>query len=308
MTIFIIATLATFMFIIALYFLLDLRKEKREWRKQVQDFYLNGEKRKSIIVLIGGRFDRTEYAVPIYEKLREANIPFTPSEYIGAQFVSFMGIIIILQNFFSIKFPINIIIAGLLLEGGKRVLFLVRKNLMKQRIIEQLPEICRTLANASRSGMTLTQGINLVAQEVNQPARGEFQRLAQEIALGIDFNAALKSMEKRINSKEFQLFVATLVIQKKAGGNLFSVLDEMSQTLEERKVLQQEIKTMTAEQRYVSYIVPVIPIFLVLMMNNVIEGFLDPLFSGIGIILLAFFLGGTVLTFILVRKVTNIRV
>ena len=297
-----------FLFIIALYFMLDLRIEKREWRRKVHDFYLDGDKRKSVIVLLGDKFDRTEFAVPLYEKLRGANIPFTPSEFVGAQIVSFMGIMIILQNFFSIKFPMNIVIAGLLLEGGKRLLFLVRKNLMKQKIVEQLPEICRTLANATRSGMTLTQGINLVAQEVNEPARSEFQRLAQEIMLGIDFNAALKSMEKRINSKEFQLFVATLIIQKKAGGNLFSVLDEMSQTLEERKILQQEIKTMTAEQRYVSYIVPVIPIFLVLMMNNVIDGFLDPLFSGIGLILPIFFLGGTVLTFILVRKVTNIKV
>ncbi|UQD50877.1 hypothetical protein C0971_01595 [Bacillus methanolicus] len=305
---FMIATAAAFSFILSIYYFLDFRKDKREWRKNVNDFYHGANKRKSIIVLMGDRFDRTEAAQPIYEKLRAANIPFTPSEYIGALIVSYMGIIIILQNFFSIKFPINFVIAGLVLEAGKRVLFLVRKNRMKQRIVEQLPEICRTLANATRSGMTLTQGINLVAQEVSQPAKGEFQRLAQEIALGIDFNSALKAMEKRIESREFQLFVATLLIQKKAGGNLYSVLDEMSQTLEERKILQQEIKTMTAEQRYVSYLVPVIPVFLVLMMNNVIDGFLDPLFSGIGIILLLFFLGGTVLTFILVRKVTNIRV
>ncbi|EIJ79848.1 hypothetical protein PB1_05767 [Bacillus methanolicus PB1] len=305
---FMIATAAAFSFILSIYYFLDYRKDKREWRKTVNDFYHGGKKRKSIIVLMGDRFDQTEAAQPIYEKLRAANIPFTPSEYIGALIVSYMGIIIILQNFFSIKFPINFVVAGLVLEAGKRVLFLVRKNRMKQRIVEQLPEICRTLANATRSGMTLTQGINLVAQEVSQPAKGEFQRLAQEIALGIDFNSALKAMEKRIESREFQLFVATLLIQKKAGGNLFSVLDEMSQTLEERKILQQEIKTMTAEQRYISYLVPAIPIFLVLMMNNVVDGFLDPLFSGIGIILLIFFLGGTVLTFILVRKVTNIRV
>lgn len=308
MLIFSISMLAAIFFIISIYYYLGYRKDKREWRKTVNDFYLEGKKRKSMIVVIGDRFDRTEMAQPINEKLRAANIPFTPSEYIGAQIVTYMGLILLLQNFFSIHFPMNFVLAGLLLDAGKRVLFMIRKNRMKQRMIEQLPEICRTLANASRSGMTLTQGINLVAQEASHPAKGEFQRLAQEIALGIDFQTALKSMEKRIKSREFQLFVATLLIQKKAGGNLYLVLDEMNQTLEERKILQQEIKTMTAEQRYVSYLVPVIPIFLVLMMNNVIDGFLDPLFSGIGIILLALFIGGTVLTFILVRKVTNIRV
>jgi len=308
MTEFIVSTLAALAFIIAIYYILDYRKEKREWKKRANDFYLDGAKRKSVLVVLGDRYDRTEGAQPLYEKLRAANIPLTPSEYIGAQIVVFMGLVIVLQNFFSIQFPTNLIAAAIVLEGGKRLLFLLRKNKMKQRLVEQLPEICRTLANATRSGMTLTQGINMVAQEAAEPAKGEFRRLAQEISLGIDFNAALKAMEKRLESREFQLFVATLLIQKKAGGNLYSVLDEMGQTLEDRKILLQEIKTMTAEQRYVAYMVPVLPIFLVLMMNNVIDGFIDPLFSGIGIILLLFFLGGTVLTFILVRKVTNIRV
>lgn len=305
---FLLSTCSTFAFLIAIYYFLGYRKEKKEWRKKVYDFYYEGKKRKSFIVLLGDRFDKTEMAVPIEEKLRASNIPFTPSEYMGALVVAYLGIVFMLQSFFNIEFPTNWAVAALVLEGGRRLLFLLRKNVMKQRIIEQLPEICRTLANATRSGMTLTQGINLVAQEVNEPAKGEFQRLAQEISLGIDFNTALHSIEKRIESREFQLFVATMLIQKKAGGNLYSVLDEMSQTLEERKILQQEIKTMTAEQRYVAYIVPVIPIFLVLMMNNVMDGFLDPLFSGIGIILLILFLGGTILTFFLVRKVTNIRV
>ncbi|WP_108672176.1 type II secretion system F family protein [Peribacillus acanthi] len=303
-----ITTAAVFVTIIALYFLLDVRKEKQEWKKRVNQLYQDGEKRKSAIVLLGDRFDRTEYAKPIQKRLLEANIPFTPSEYIGALVVAYMGVIIVLNNFFSISFPINFILAGLLLEGAKKLVFLLRKNKMKERFIEQLPQICRTLANGTRSGMTLTQSINLVVQEVNQPAKGEFKRMANELALGIDFTVALRSMEKRIDSREFRLFEATLLIQKKAGGNLFAVLDEMGQTLEERKLLQQEIKTMTAEQRYVAYIVPVIPIFLVLMMNNVIDGFLDPLFSGLGIILFLLFLTGTILTFILVRKVTNIKV
>ncbi len=296
------------MVIFGIYFWLDYRKEKREWKKNVQRLYSGGAKRKSLILALGNWYDRRESAKPIAEKLRKANLPFVPSEYIGALIVSYMGLIIFLQNFFQIEFPVNFLVAGLILEGARRMVFIIRGNKMKQKLVEQLPEICRTLANATRSGMTLNQGIHLVAQEVSEPAKSEFRRLAQELSLGVDFNTALRSMEKRMENREFQLFVATLLIQKKAGGNLFFVLDEMGQTLEERKILQQEIKTMTAEQRYVAYIVPVIPIFLVLMMNNIIDGFLDPLFSGLGLFLLLFFLGGTVLTFFLVRKVTNIKV
>lgn len=303
-----IASLACLMLLLGIYNLLGFRREKRDWNKRVSEVMNKGEKRKSFIVVLGDKFDSTEFAQPLYEKLRYANIRFTPSEFYGALFVLTAGIIVVLQNFFSIKFPISFIISLLLVDVSKRVFFYLRKNKLNQQLNEQLPEICRILANSTRSGMTLTQGINLVAQEVNEPAKTEFKRLANEIAIGVDFNRALKMMENRIPSREFKLFVATLLIQKKAGGNLFAVLDEMSQTLDERKVLLQEIKTMTAEQRYTSYMVPVIPIFLVLMMNNIIDGFIDPLFSGIGVILLILFIAGIALTFFLVRKVTNIKV
>lgn len=297
-----------FTLIIGVYYYLGFRSEKRSWKKKVTTWYSSGEERKSFIVLLGDKYDRSERAKPMFEKLRQANIPFTPSEFIGATIVLTFGVMVLLQNFFSVKFPLSLFFAYGIVELAKRLFFLLNKNKLKRKIAEQLPEVCKTLANATRSGMTLNQGIHLVAQEINEPAKTEFKRLAHELSLGVDFNRALKNMETRLESREFQLFVATLLIQKKAGGNLFAVLDEMSQTLEDRKLLLQEIKTMTAEQRYISYMVPVIPIFLVLMMNNVIDGFLDPLFSTVGMILFGLFMVGVILTFILVRKVTNFKV
>lgn len=303
-----VAGLAVLLMVFAFYYYLDYRKEKKEWRKNVREFYQSGDKRESILIVIGSKFDRTETAKEMEEKLINANIPFTPSEFIGAMIVLYMALVFGLQSFFNLDLLAALLISGLLVEATRRMIFIVRKNKKKQMLAEQLPEICRILANATRSGMTLNQGVQLVAKEIAEPSSTEFRRLAHELSLGIEFSAAIRSMEKRVDHKEFQLFAATLMIQKKAGGNLYAVLDEMSQTLEERKLLKQEINTMTAEQRYTSYIIPVIPIFLVLMMNNIIDGFLDPLFTGLGLILLAFFATGTVLTFVIVRKITNIRV
>lgn len=304
----IITAIATILFLFGLYNLLGYRKEKREWRKKTHQFYREGERRKSVLVLWGAKFDQTETAKEMERKLLDANISFTPSEFIGALIVLYMGLLFVLYNIFNVPVLIAIVISMLLLEAGRRMLFAMRKNKRKQILVEQLPEICRLLANSTRSGMTLNQGIQLVAKEMAEPAKSEFKNLAHELSLGIDFGSAIRTLEKRIDNKEFHLFTATLLIQKRAGGNLYAVLDEMSQTLDERKLLKQEIKTLTAEQRYISYIVPVIPIFLVLMMNNVVDGFLDPLFSGIGLILFAIFVIGTISTFFIVRKITNIRV
>lgn len=242
------------------------------------------------------------------EQLRRANIQLMPSEFYGILLFGVFSASLLLNTFFGIKFPINILVSFIVMEVIRRSLFIIRRNKFEERMNDQLPEICRILANATRSGMTLTQGIGIAAQELNEPAKSEFSQLYSEIQLGVDFNRALKNMQKRIPSREFKLFAATLLIQKQAGGNIHAVMDEMGQTMEERKLLLQEIKTMTAEQRYIAYIVPVLPIFLLLIMNNINEGFIDPLFSGIGLVLLAVFVIGTVLTFFLIKKVTNIRV
>lgn len=308
MAVSILYSLAVLFGIWGVYHYLGYRSAKREWRNKVENWYGSKRNRKSIVVLWGDKLDQTRHAQKVTKKLQQANIPLMASEFYGILVVGAMGVTLVLNNMFNIRFPLNLMLAVAVMAGVRYVLFFIRRNKHRERLNDQLPDVCHVLANATRSGMTLTQGINLAARELDEPAKGEFQKLSNELQLGVDFERALRELQQRVPSKDFKLFVATLLIQKKAGGNLNAVLDEMGQTLDERKLLQQEIKTMTAEQRYVSYLVPLLPVFLVLMMNNIVDGFLDPLFSGIGIILLALFLTGTVVTFLLVKKVTNIRV
>lgn len=308
MTISILYSLAVLFALWSAYNLLGYRASKKEWGNKVSKWFGKRNTRRSFVLVLGDKFDQTKYGRKTNQQLKRANIQLMASEFYGILLLGVVVTSLLLNSFFGIKFPINFVISVVFMEVVRRALFLIRKNKFQERMNDQLPEICRILANSTRSGMTLTQGIGIAAQELNEPAKEEFQRLYGELQLGVDFNRALRNLEKRIPSREFQLFIASLLIQKQAGGNMHAVLDEMGQTLEERKLLLQEIKTMTAEQRYIAYIVPVLPIFLLLIMNNVVEGFLDPLFSGIGIILLVLFVIGTLLSFFLVKKVTDIRV
>ena len=308
MTISILYSLAVLFGLWGVYNLLGYRSAKKEWRNKVGKWYGNQSSRKSFVLVLGDKFDRTKFGEKTIQQLKRANIHLMPSEFYGILVLGVITVSFIMNNFFGIKFPVNIAVSIGLMEVVRRTLFFVRKNKFQDRMNAQLPEICRILANSTRSGMTLTQGIGIAAQELNEPAREEIQRLYGELQLGVDFNRALRNLQKRVHTREYQLFIASLLIQKQAGGNMHAVLDEMGQTLEERKLLLQEIKTMTAEQRFVAYIIPVMPVFLLLVMNSMNEGFIDPLFSGIGLVLLALFLAGTFLTFFLVKKVTNIRV
>ncbi|MGG4455865.1 type II secretion system F family protein [Brevibacillus porteri] len=308
MTMPILFSLAVLFGIWGIYEYLGYRAKKTEWKKKAEEWFEVKGKRKSVVIVWGDKFDQTPYANEIQKKLIKANFSLAPSEFYGILIVGTMGLAFLLSNIVNISFPFNIIIGAVVMYLIQNVLFFVRRNKYQERLNEQLSEVCRLLANSLRAGLTLSQGISLVAKEMNYPAGDEFSRMARELQLGVSFDRALSDMEKRIPTREFRIFTATLLIQRRAGGNLSQVLQEMAETLEDRRIVNQEIKTMTAEQRYVSILVPIMPIALVLMMNMMNKGFIDPLFSGFGLFLLGLFVIGTLLSYILVKKVTNIKV
>ncbi|MBO8164387.1 MAG: type II secretion system F family protein [Brevibacillus sp.] len=308
MTISILFSLSVLLGIWGLYDYLGYRAKKNEWKKKAEEWYDVKSSRKSFIIVWGDRFDQTPHAKEVQKKLKKANLPLAPSEFYGILLVGAMAIAFFLNTVVGITFPYNILGGIAIMYVIQSVLFFVRRNKYQERLNDQLPEICRLLSNSLRAGMTLTQGIALVARELSYPAGDEFSRMSRELQLGVSFERALSDMEKRIPSRDFRIFAATLLIQRRAGGNLSQVLQEMAETMEDRRIVNQEIKTMTAEQRYVSILVPIMPIALVLMMNTMNKGFIDPLFKGVGLILLGLFTIGTILSYILVKKVTNIKV
>lgn len=291
----------------ASYLFLGYRREKLEWKKKMKTRYPE-EKRKSAISVWGDRFDESEASQGLAKKLKNANVNLLASEYIGMHAFGILLFYVVFNMIFNMASLPSLLLTVGILGGSHFLLFYIRKNKYTERLNGQLSEVCRLLANAARSGMTITQGIDLVAREVNEPAKDEFKRLSNELKLGVPFETALRAVQKRNESRDFQLFIATLLIQKRTGGNLATTLETMSHTLEDRKILHQTIQTMTSEQRYISLIVPAMPIFILLFMNNIIEGFTDPLTTPIGIILMVAFGLGIILSFFLIRQITNIKV
>lgn len=299
--------LTVLVLIIAVYQFLDYRRKNQEWKKKLKTQYPE-EKRKSSISVLGDRFDSSDAAGTLAMKLKSANVTLLPSEYIGIHVLGVLVLYVAFNMIFSMApLPSLLLTAGILVSSHF-LLFYIRNNKYEERLNSQLSEVCRLLANGAKSGMTISQGIDLVAREVNEPAKEEFKKLSHELKLGVPFETALRSVQKRNASRDFQLFIATLLIQKKTGGNLASTLETMANTLEDRKVLNQTIQTMTSEQRYISLVVPAMPVLILLFMNNIIDGFTDPLTTAPGIIMMIVFGLGVVLSFFLIRAITNIKV
>lgn len=304
----VISGLAVMFLLWGLYSYLGYRNEKRELRKKYGHLFQNEDESNSFLAKASNQFDQTHTAKKFQKKLMQSAIHFKPSEFLAILLFCLFALSIIFYWVFDFPMLISIGISSAFCIVGSIIIFFTRKNKYYELLNNQLSEVCRLLGNTTKSGMTIIQGLEMVAIETNSPTKEVFRELVQNIRLGVTFERALIDLEKRVPTREYKLFTSALLIQKRAGGNLTKVLHEMADTLEERKILRQTVKTATAEQRTVSYILPIMPFALIVMMNSMMDGFVDLIFTIPGMILMIIFTIGMVIALLLVRAVTNIKV
>ncbi len=174
--------------------------------------------------------------------------------------------------------------------------------------VAQLPEAARVMSNASSAGLSLPRAIEMAAAEVGEPTGDVLQRVIDELRLGQSVELALENLARRAPSREVAVLVATLVIQQRAGGDTVRALRDMAETLESRKDLRREVRTVMAGSLATGWIVAALGLVFLLLVNLLSPGVLremaaDPFGQ------LALLVGGGLyaLGFVLVRRVTRVE-
>lgn len=128
------------------------------------------------------------------------------------------------------------------------------------RLIGQLPQVARILANATSSGLSIQRGMMMVSTEMTKPASEEFAQAVHSLEMGVPLQQALTELRDRNPSREVSVLIQTVVIQSKVGGKLVSALTDIANTLEDRKELAREALTATSGARFSGYMVAAIGI------------------------------------------------
>ncbi len=135
------------------------------------------------------------------------------------------------------------------------------------------------------------------------------RRLAEELDVGTSLNDALTNLQDRIPSRELSLLTRTLIIQARAGGAVVSALRGMSETLDARKDLRREIRTMLSGAVYTSWIIVFLGAGSLVMMNLIAPGTLQKVTSSlVGQVTLIVAAALYAVGFLLIRKTTRIEV
>lgn len=184
-----------------------------------------------------------------------------------------------------------------------------REGKRREAFIGQLPDVARVLSNASAAGLSTRTAVELGASELEEPARSEMALVSEDMRIGQSLEGALRKLEQRLPSRDIGVLISTLVIQQRSGGDLVRALQEIADTLDARRDLYREIKTLMAGSVATGWVVAFMGLAAVLMLNLVRPGIIEEMTStwaGRIAFLVScslYFVG-----FVLVRRVTRIEI
>ena len=137
-----------------------------------------------------------------------------------------------------------------------------RKKLRLAKLQTQLPDVFDMMSRILRSGQTISQALQAVADEFPRPASEEFGYCYEQQNLGLSPAVALRELARRTGLLELKIFVLAVGVHRQTGGNLAELLDKLSAIIRDRSRIQGMIKSLTAEGRFQAIILLVLPPFL----------------------------------------------
>ena len=188
-----------------------------------------------------------------------------------------------------------------------------RVNARTSKFNEQLVEALGMVANSLKSGFGLLQSMDLAAEQLDAPLATEFKRTINDINVGASFEDALIAFNDRMFSKDLDIALTAILIQRTVGGNLAEVLDTVAHTMRERSRIKGEIRTLIATQKMSGFVVGGLPVAIIVLLFGLGtftgESYVDVLFTtNTGRIVLLVAAGMEGLGIMLIRRIVKIEV
>ena len=189
------------------------------------------------------------------------------------------------------------------------VLIYQKREKRMAKIEAQFPEALEFVARAMRAGHAFSVSLEMLHKEFPEPISGEFRRTFEEQNLGLPLEVALEKLGKRVPLLDVHFFVSAVLLQKRTGGNLAELLDNLAYLIRERFKLRGQIRAISAHGRISGLVLSMIPMTVAILMfytnpDYIMFFITDP----IGKIMMVTCIGLQALGFICIRKIVDIGV
>lgn len=250
------------------------------------------------------RFSATERLQTILE---QANINWNASQLlVNLTLISSILLAIMLV----VKLPILVALGVAACVYIFPILYLGMKRKKRvTRFVSQLPDVFELLSQALRAGHSLASGMQVVSNEMPDPAGTEFGRVFQEQNLGLKVEDALLNLANRMDVLDVRFFVTAVLIQRQTGGDLAEVLDKISHVIRDRIKLHLTVLALTAEGRLSGGVLLALPVVVFCAMLKINIDYAMMLVNHpTGQMMATFAVVSMIMGWVMIKKIINIKV
>lgn len=238
-------------------------------RKSIQDDLKALEKRQQ---------ENTKKNLTIKARIGQAGLKLTPMQFYlmsagvgaGSFVIALMfgaSLLIALGAAFVIAFGLPRWVLGYIIKR--------RKN----KFLDELPNSLDVMVRSIKSGLPLNDAMRLIAQEGQEPVRGEFRKVVEAQSVGLSIPEAVSRMYQAFPLQELNFFAIVISIQSQAGGNLSEALSNLSKVLRERRKMKQKIAAVSMEAKASAAIIGSLPFIVALLVYLTSPDYIKVLFT-----------------------------
>ena len=217
--------------------------------------------------------------------------------------------------FFLLFWP-NVLVGALFavimtFVGWNLPLILIKSIYEKRqaKFVDQMVDGLTIMANGIKSGLSVTQSMERVVENLKNPISQEFELVLSQIRIGSSVEEALSELAVRIPKADVQMFVTAINILKETGGNLAETFSTIVMVIRERQKIEKKIQALTAQGITQGLIITMVPFALMGVLMIVDPNFIKPMFNTtLGLILLFAMLSLQIIGGLMIRKIVNIKV
>jgi len=173
----------------------------------------------------------------------------------------------------------------------------------------QLVDMLGLVSNSLKSGYGLMQSFEFASRQTDGALSNEIRRMLREANLGMSAEDALNALGERVDSKDMDMVLTAINIQRAVGGNLAEVLDQVAHTMRERERIRGEIATLTSQQRMTGIVIGAMPIIMFALFMVMNPAYMSLLFTELpGKIMLVTAICLEVFGYLVIKRIMAIEV
>ena len=187
------------------------------------------------------------------------------------------------------------------------ILYFIKYKIFRWKIESDFIAAITIMNNSFKSGQSIIQSIDTVAEELNGYVGEEFKRMSLELLYGLEIDVVFERFARRIGLEEANYLTASLTILNKTGGDIIKVFNSIERNMFDKRKLKLELASLTSGSRIVVATLLGMPFFFALVISMINKEYFVPLFTTqIGRLLLIFMIIYYIIFVVVVRKIMKV--